>query len=56
MPALSCLNSCSIDHGDLLLAPSAYNSGAARVDKADGIPDIPETKIYVFSILNRFLQ
>jgi soluble lytic murein transglycosylase-like protein len=43
-------------HGDLSLALSAYNSGAGSVDKAGGIPDIPETKNYVFSILNRFLQ
>ncbi len=43
-------------HGDLTLALSAYNSGAGRVDKTGGIPDIPETKNYVFSILNRFLQ
>jgi soluble lytic murein transglycosylase-like protein len=43
-------------HGDLSLALSAYNSGAGRVDKAGGIPDIPETKNYIFSILNRFLQ
>jgi soluble lytic murein transglycosylase-like protein len=43
-------------HGDLTLALSAYNSGASRVDKAGGIPDIPETKNYVLSILNRFLQ
>jgi soluble lytic murein transglycosylase-like protein len=43
-------------HGDLSLALSAYNAGPATVDKAGGIPDIPETKNYVFSILTRFLQ
>jgi soluble lytic murein transglycosylase-like protein len=43
-------------HGDMTLALSAYNAGASRVDKAGGVPDIPETKNYVLSILSHFLQ
>ena len=31
-------------------------AGAGRVDKAGGVPDIPETKNYVLSILSHFLQ
>jgi soluble lytic murein transglycosylase-like protein len=42
--------------GDLSKALSAYNAGAGRVDRAGGVPDIPETKNYVFSILNRVVQ
>jgi soluble lytic murein transglycosylase-like protein len=42
--------------GDVAKALGAYNAGAARVDQADGVPDIAETKNYVFSILGRFLH
>jgi soluble lytic murein transglycosylase-like protein len=42
--------------GDVSLALSAYNAGAGSVDRAGGIPDIAETKNYVFSILSRFAQ
>ena len=42
--------------GDLPKALSAYNAGARRVDEAGGVPNIPETKNYVLSILARFLQ
>lgn len=43
-------------HGDLSLALSAYNAGPGTVDKSGGVPDIPQTKAYVLSILTRFLQ
>ena len=43
-------------HGDLSLALSAYNAGAGTVDKAGGIPQIPETQNYVSTILNRLQQ
>jgi soluble lytic murein transglycosylase-like protein len=43
-------------HGNLSLALSAYNAGADRVDKAGTVPEIPETKNYVFEILNRLTQ
>jgi len=43
-------------HGDLTLALSAYNAGAAAVDKAGGIPQIPETQNYVTRILSRLAQ
>jgi len=43
-------------HGDLSLALSAYNAGAGTVDKAGGIPQIPETQNYVANILGRLNQ
>jgi soluble lytic murein transglycosylase-like protein len=43
-------------HGDLSLALSAYNAGAGTVDKAGGIPQIPETQKYVSNILSRLEQ
>lgn len=43
-------------NGDVSKALGAYNAGSGRVDKAGGVPDIPETKNYVISILSRFLH
>ena len=43
-------------HGDLSLALSAYNAGAGTVDRAGGIPQIPETQHYVSTILGRLSQ
>jgi soluble lytic murein transglycosylase-like protein len=37
--------------GDVALALGAYNAGPGRVDKLGRIPDIPETRNYVKSIL-----
>lgn len=42
-------------NGDLSLALAAYNSGPATVDKANGIPKIPETQTYVAEILKRVM-
>ena len=43
-------------HGDLSLALSAYNAGSGTVDRAGGIPNIPETQNYVTNILGRLGQ
>ena len=43
-------------NGDLALALSAYNAGATRVDQTSAVPEIPETKDYVSSILDRLKQ
>lgn len=42
-------------HGDLAQALSAYNAGPGQVDKAGGIPEIPETQNYVSDIMKRLL-
>lgn len=39
--------------GDLEQALAAYNAGPATVDQAGGVPEIPETKGYVESILEK---
>ncbi|MCS7025276.1 MAG: lytic transglycosylase domain-containing protein [Bryobacteraceae bacterium] len=41
--------------GNVELALSAYHAGAGRVDRAGGVPDIPETKEYVIQILSKLL-
>ena len=39
--------------GDLNRVLGAYNAGPARVDAAQGVPEIPETMQYVDKILNK---
>src|ERR1044071_1198918 len=39
--------------GDLLQALGAYNAGPETVDKAGGVPDIPETKSYIDAIVEK---
>jgi soluble lytic murein transglycosylase-like protein len=41
--------------GNLRLALAAYNSGPARVATLGRVPNIPETRAYVSSVLNCFL-
>ena len=40
--------------GDVALALGAYNAGSGSVDRAGGVPPIPETVNYVADILSRF--
>jgi len=42
--------------GDLKLALGAYNAGPTTIDQAGGIPDIPETRDYVDSILKKLAK
>ena len=37
--------------GDVAKTLAAYNAGPGRVDRVDGVPDIPETRRYVVDIL-----
>ncbi len=39
--------------GDLAQALAAYNAGPETVEKANGVPDIPETKNYIAAILGK---
>lgn len=43
-------------NGDVFKAVSAYNAGPARVDAADGIPQIPETINYINHIFDLSLE
>ena len=42
--------------GDIEKALAAYNAGPGRVEKAGGVPNIPETRAYVAAILGRLSQ
>jgi soluble lytic murein transglycosylase-like protein len=42
-------------HGDVALALSAYNAGIGTVERAEGVPEIPETQNYVRDILLRLI-
>jgi soluble lytic murein transglycosylase-like protein len=39
--------------GDLAPALAAYNAGPETVEKANGVPDVPETRAYVAAILEK---
>ena len=50
MPPLEMLD---LFDGDLVKALAAYNAGPGRVQRAGGVPNIRETRLYVSSIMAR---
>jgi soluble lytic murein transglycosylase-like protein len=43
-------------HGDLDKALAAYNAGPSAVDRARGVPNIPETRAYVQKVTDSYFQ